>query len=41
MVLAQTEGKMALGDLTGLQANLVIEDSLRTLKGIQMEGHAL
>lgn len=29
---------MGLGDLTGLQANLEIEDSLRTLKNIQMEG---
>lgn len=32
---------MEQGDLMGLQANLDIEDSLGTLKDIQMETHAL
>ena len=32
---------MGRGDLTGFQANLEIEDSLRILKDIQMEGHTL
>lgn len=38
VVSSQTGGRMELEDLMGLQANLEIEDSLRTLKNIQMEG---
>ena len=32
---------MAPGDLRNVPANLEIEDSLATLKDIQIEGHAL
>lgn len=38
-VKAQTLNRIEPGDLMDLQENLKVENSLRTLKNIQMEGH--